>query len=143
MLWTHVYGTSEDLNNHWVLSEDQGKTWSQPKETNLRGQVCTPIPLADGRIAAVYNYRHEPQGVHVAISEDMSNFDVDHKAVVFDAGEEAALGKPESENFLAEHLLIGFGKPVGQQLPNGDILTYFWCTVGGITHTRWVRLRDV
>ena len=142
LLWTHIYGTSEDMNNHWVISDDQGKTLSRPKETNLRGQVCTPIPLADGRIAAVYNFRHEPQGIHVAISEDMSNFDVDQEAVIFDAGVEATLGDPEGKNFLEEHLLITFGKPVGKQLPSGDILTYFWCTAGGITHTRWVRLRD-
>ena len=31
-------------------------------------------------------------------------------------------------------------KPEGVVLPDGDLLTHFWCTVEGITHTRWVRL---
>ena len=45
MLWTHRYGTKQDLPVHWVASEDEGRTWSPPRETNLRGQVCCPIGL--------------------------------------------------------------------------------------------------
>ena len=26
--WTHRYGTSEDLNDHWSVSADQGRTWT-------------------------------------------------------------------------------------------------------------------
>jgi hypothetical protein len=141
MFWVHKHGTSEDLNNHWAVSEDQGRTWSDPRPTNLRGQVCTPIALPDGRVAAIYNYRHEPQGIHVAVTEDFSHFDVEKEVVVFDAGKEATLGKPQSDHFFEEHLLIAFGKPAGVRLPDGDLLTYFWCTSQGVTHTRWVRLR--
>ena len=140
LIWTHVYGTSNDLNNHWTVSDDQGRTWSEPRPTNLRGQVCTPIPLPDGRVAAIYNFRHEPQGIHVAITEDLETFDVENEVVVFDAGAEATLGDPESDNFLAEHMQIAFGKPGGVLLDDGTIMTYFWCTVAGTTHTRWVRL---
>ena len=141
LIWTHKYGTSEDLNNHWTISEDQGRTWTEPVPTNLWGQVCTPIPLPDGRVAAIYNYRHEPQGIHVALTEDLSTFDTDNEVVVFDAGAEATLGDPDHPNFLAEHMLIGFGKPGGVLLPDGDLMTYFWCTSQGVTHTRWVRLK--
>ena len=141
LIWTHEYGTSDDLNDHWVISEDQGHTWSAPRPTNLRGQVCAPIPLADGRVAAIYNFRHDPQSIRVAITEDLSTFDLEHEAVVFDAGAEATLGDPEHDNFLAEHMLIAFGKPGGVLLPDGDLMTYFWCTVEEVTHTRWVRLR--
>ena len=141
MLWTHVHGTSDDLPVHWVISSDEGRTWSQPKPTNIRGQVCSPIALPDGRLAAIYNYRREPQGIRVALSQDLSMFDLENELVVFDAGAEAVLGRPEQENFLAEHLKIGFGKPSGILLDDRTLLTYFWCTSEGITHTRWARLR--
>jgi hypothetical protein len=138
MLWTHLYGTSLDLNNHWTASDDMGRTWSEPEVTNLRGQVCTPVALADGTVAAIYNHRHDPHGIRVAFSENMTHFD--REIIIFDAGTEAALGEPENDNFLAEHMQIAFGKPGGVCLPDGDLLTYFWCTKEGITHTRWVRL---
>ena len=141
LIWTHRYGTKEDLNNHWMISEDQGRTWTPPQRTNLRGQVCTPIPLPDGRVAAIYNFRHDPQGIHVALTEDLATYDVDGEIVVFDAAAEATLGETDHENFLAEHLLIAFGKPGGVLLPDGDLMTYFWCTADGVTHTRWARVR--
>ena len=37
-------------------------------------------------------------------------------------------------------MLIAFGKPGGRRLDDGTLLTWFWCTSGGVTHTRWVRL---
>ena len=140
LIWTHKYGTSEDLNNHWMMSEDQARSFAVPQPTNLRGQVCTPIPLSDGRVAAIYNYRHDPQGIHIAVTEDLSTFDVENEVVVFDAASEATLGKPDHENFLAEHMLIAFGKPGGVLLSDGDLMTYYWCTVDGVTHTRWARV---
>jgi BNR repeat-like domain len=140
MLWTHRYGTKEDLTDHWIISDDEGRTWSEPQPTNLPGQVCCPIALPDGRVAAIYNHRGEPQGIRVALSEDLSHFDREREAVVFDAGKEATFGHTDHENFLAEHLLIAFGKPGGICLADGSLLTFFWCTSQGVTHTRWVRL---
>jgi hypothetical protein len=140
LLWTHLYGTSDDIENHWVLSEDEGRTWSAPRPTNLRGQVCTPIPLADGRVAAIYNDRHDPQGIRVAVTEDLESYDVEHQITLFDAGAEATFGRPQHDNFLAEHMLIAFGKPGGRRLDDGTLLTWFWCTSSGVTHTRWARL---
>lgn len=141
LFWTHVYGTSEDLNTHWAISEDQGRTWSDPRPTTLRGQVSTPVALPDGRVATIYNHRHEPQGIRVALTADLTNYDADSEIVVFDAGAEATLGTPDSDNFLAEHMLIAFGRPGGGLLPDGDLMTYYWCTTEGVTHTRWARLR--
>jgi hypothetical protein len=140
MFWTHRYGTKQDLPVHWVVSEDEGRTWSQPQPTNLPGQVCCPIALPDGRVAAIYNHRGEPQGIRVAVSDDLSNFERDSELIVFDAGAEATLGTTDHENFLAEHLLIAFGKPQGILDADGTLLTCFWCTSQGVTHTRWVRV---
>ena len=141
LFWTHRYGTSEDLANHWSISADQGRTWSNPRPTNLPGQVCSPIPLSDGRVAAIYNYRNDPQGIRLALTEDLVHYDIKNELVVFDAGNEATLGDPEHDNFLSEHMQIAFGKPAGVRLPSGNLLTWFWCTSEGITHTRWAQIR--
>jgi len=140
MLWTHQYGTKNDLPVHWVVSNDEGRTWSLPQPTNLPGQVCCPIALPDGRVAAIYNHRIEPQGIRVAVSDDLSTFRRDEELIVFDAGAEATFGKSDHQNFLAEHLLIAFGKPQGILDEDGTLLTFFWCTSQGVTHTRWVRV---
>ena len=139
-LWTHVAGKNEWLNNHWTISEDVGRTWSQPVETNIHGQVCYPIPLQDGSVAVIYNQRTHPHGIRVAVArDDFSNFDVENEVEVFSARDDMAKGQ-ESEDFLTEHCRVNFGRPGGFQLPDGDLMTYFWCTKDDVTHTRWVKL---
>jgi len=140
MLWTIDTAANTDLNNHWVMSTDSGRSWSDPVPTNLRGQVCAPIRLPDGRIAAIYNYRHEPQGIHLALAEDLSTFDTDNEITVFDAGDETVTGKPEDDHFLSLNEKIAFGRPNGVCLADGSVLCWFWCTIGGVTHTRWVQV---
>lgn len=139
MVWAHRYRAVEDLPNHWLESTDQGRTWSEPRPTNLLGQMCVPIALPDGRVAAVYNHRRDPQGVHVALSEDLEHFDVDNKVVAFDAGREAILGNPGPTS-LAINMAQGFGRPRGTLLADGSLLVYLWGTVDGFSHTRWVRI---
>ncbi len=141
MIWTHVRSTPDDLPVHWVMSSDEGRTWSQPEPTNIRAQVCSPIVLSDGRVAAIYNYRNEPQGIRIALGKDWSTFDLENEVVVFDAQAEATTGKAKTDSFLDEHLAIGFGKPSGILLDDGTLMIYFWCTSDGITHTRWARLQ--
>ena len=45
--------------------------------------------------------------------------------MVFDAGAEAELGRADNENFLAERMLVGVGKPGGLLLPDGDLMNLF------------------
>jgi hypothetical protein len=140
MFWVHRGGTHEDTVNHWSISKDQGRTWSKPKETNLRGQLSAPIPLPDNRVAAIYNYRHEPQGIHLAVSDDLTNFDSEQEIKIFDAGAEATLGRPSTDTFMAAHVKIAFGRPGGMRLSDGTLLVWYWCTVEGVTQTRWARV---
>ena len=140
MLWTVDTGANADLNNHWVISDDGGRSWSDPQPTNLRGQVCAPIRLPTGGIAAIYNYRHGPQGIHLARARDLSTFDTENELVVFRPGQETTTGRPKDEHFLSANEKIAFGRPNGVALADGTILTWFWCTIGGVTHTRWARI---
>ena len=110
----------------------------RPAQTPVRSDTCGRL---HGRVAAVYNYRHKPQGVRVAISDDLTTFDLENEITIFDAATEATLGVPENENFMTQHMLIGFGKPGGILLNDGTIIASFFCTVAGVTHTRWVRLQ--
>ena len=142
LCWTHHYGTSEDFMVHATISTDGGRTWSEPAATSIPGQVCSPIPLPDGRVAAVYNDRQsDPQGIRLAVSSDLQTFDLDGQLTLFSAGAEATTGTTTHENFFAEHLLIAFGRPEGHLAADGTLWTYYWCTTGGVTHTRWSRVQ--
>lgn len=141
MFWVLDLENDRDLRNHWAVSEDRGKTWSAAAATNLPGQVCSPIPLSDGRVAALYNDRIDPhQGIKLAISEDLTNFDTANEMTVFDPGRETTTGSPAQDTALARNLTIGFGRPDGIRLEDDTLLTFFFGTVDGVTHTRWARI---
>jgi len=140
MFWTVDDREQADLANHWAVSSDLGRGWSEPQPTNLRGQVCCPMALADGGVAAIYNYRRKPQGIRLAVSYDLSEYDLEHELVVFDAACETTTGKAASDTVLNKNLKIAFGRPNGVRLPDGDLLVSYWCTREGVTHSRWARV---
>ena len=140
MLWTVDTKANDDLNNHFVISKDFGHSWSAPQPVTLQGQVCAPILLDDGRVAAVYNYRHEPQGIRIGVSANQKDFSVSGNDYVFKAGTETMIDKPKDNHFLSKNAKIAFGRPNGIGLDDGTLLVWFWCTVNGVTHTRWARV---
>ena len=101
------------------------------------GQMCAPVALADGRIAAIYVYRREPQSIRVAVTEDLERYE--DETVVFDARDEAILGDPDNTS-PSMNMAQGFGRPGGRLLPDGDLLVFYWGTRNGVSHTRWARL---
>ncbi|MBV9171169.1 MAG: exo-alpha-sialidase [Chloroflexi bacterium] len=53
-----------------AVSEDDGMSWSWPKNTRLWGYPVDGITLQDGSVLAAYSYRTKPMGVRIAISPD-------------------------------------------------------------------------
>jgi len=140
MFWAVDDLEQSDMSNHWAISEDLAHTWSKPQPTNLRGQVCCPIALPDGRVAVIYNFRHQPEGVRLAISSNQSEFDLDNEIVVFDAAGETTTGEAASDTVLNRNMKIAFGRPNGVRLPDDDLLVSYWCTRDDVTHGRWARI---
>ncbi|MQG18341.1 MAG: exo-alpha-sialidase [SAR202 cluster bacterium] len=137
MFWVHNLNKFEDLTNHYVLSKDMGKTWSKPKPTNLQGQACAPIALNNGNIATLYTKRHGKQGIYLAITDDLSHYDIKNELQIFDAGHEGILGTPIERDVFSINLAQGFGKPGGSLLENGQILLHYWGTKNSISQTMW------
>jgi hypothetical protein len=127
--WTVELGTYKDLNNHYAVSTDGGRSWSQPHQTSITGQTLTPLWLGGDNFLLVYNYRQSPQGVKIAIANI-----TDSKCQVVD---EAFLWQPESAQMKPNTLENGdgidsfddfkFGLPSLTRLDDGTFLAVFWC----------------
>ncbi len=76
-------------------SNDDGKTWSEPVETNVWGFPQAALRLDDGRIVLAYGYRRPPYGVRARIVlPDLSNVDDGDELIVRDDGDDRDLGYP-------------------------------------------------
>jgi len=85
-LRTHVNPSGDAKNMVFVVSEDDGFTWTPPKWTNIWGYPAETIPLLDGRYLMVYGYRRPPYGVRAVISEDGVTWDVRNEFVIREGG---------------------------------------------------------
>jgi len=64
--------------------------------------------LADGRMLAVYGYRHEPFGVRACISEDGVTWDRSCEMVVAAKGAHTDLGYPSVCLTADDHVIVAY-----------------------------------
>ncbi|MFA6714057.1 MAG: sialidase family protein [Victivallaceae bacterium] len=67
--WTVKMGCYSDLCNHLAWSYDGGISWREAMPTTIRGQTLSPFWLGRNRFLLVYNYRHSPQGIKLALAD--------------------------------------------------------------------------
>lgn len=96
MLRTGANPSKEAKNLAFVVSEDEGFSWSQPRFTNIWGYPAELINLQDGRILMVYGYRRPPYGVRACISQDGLDWDVANEFVLTTGGVPASVTEEKS-----------------------------------------------
>ncbi|HLZ84140.1 MAG TPA: sialidase family protein [Caulobacteraceae bacterium] len=130
---THVNPSSDAKNMVFVVSDDDGFSWTPPKWTNIWGFPAETIPLQDGRYLMVYGYRRPPYGVRGVISDDGLTWDVKNEFVIREGG---VPGNPAAEapNASARRRRIDWshpgvyqhiGYPSVAQLPDGTVVASY------------------
>jgi hypothetical protein len=76
-------------------SNDSGKSWSDVRESTVRGLPQKGCRLSDGRIFLAYGYRSEPRGVRARIFDpETQEPDHAHELVIREDGTHADVGYP-------------------------------------------------
>lgn len=119
----------EDDSYLWIAeSEDDGKTWSQPRRSEMWGYPACARLLPNGDIIAAYGYRRRPMGIRAAISRDHGKtWDIKNELILRDD----ALGAGGDN-----------GYPMLQIFEDGEILAvYYISTDHQNTHIAYTRFR--
>ncbi len=139
--WTVTLGDYKDCENSYALSEDGGRTWSEPKLTGIMGQTMTPVPLGNNRLLVLYNRRYGRQGiVMLIVSFNESAWDIEWEGILYDA---AGIRDRimQSGNGIDEFADFAFGFPTAICLNDGSFLATFWCKENGKYIIRYNKLR--
>ena len=136
--WTQEVGTEKDLDLHLTISDKEATKWTYPRPTGIMGQTSWMADLGDGVLVATYTQREgEKPGIMVILSEDEGEtWDLENQVMVWDAVGQEYLGTDRLPNYEN----IAFGKPNTARLPNGEIVSSWWCTQACVTHARFARL---
>ncbi len=133
-----VMRTTAQIELWGAVSSDDGKTWSQPFDTGMRGSTPAVVTTTDGLVVAVYSRREHTSarndglgwprtGMYACVSRDHGqSWDAQHQVMLLDAGTET---------------LDGY--PTAVPLPDGSVYTvYGFHGASAIGGTRFHPLHD-
>lgn len=139
--WTVTLSDVKDLENSYVISNDDGRSWSLPIKTGIFGQTMTPIPLGADRFLVLYNRRYGSQGIVMVLVEAKGQkWEVVFEDLLYDAMTE----KDKPENMLSgveEFYGFEFGFPTAIRLLDGNLLATHWMKKDGKFGIMWTKLR--
>ena len=140
--WAQDIGGDVNHDLHFVVSDQTGTKWSDPRPTGIQAQTSWVGDLGDGKLVVTYSVREGMKpGVMVALSEDEGKaWDLDNQVIVWDAVGQEYLGAQRRSSYPASHENIAFGKPNTAVLPCGVIIASWWCTQACVTQIRYARL---
>jgi sialidase-1 len=136
--WVYDDIAKKDRPNHYSLSKDGGKTWSQAASMGLQGQTLTPIVLDDNRILCVYRRMDKP-----GLWANLSHLDGDRWVNDSDLplwGQQAQGLTSTSEDMVHNFNVLRFGAPCMTRLADGTIFVAFWCYEDCVSNIRWFKL---
>lgn len=120
-----------------MISSD-GKTFSQPQPTGLRGQTAKLLKLQDGRILCLYR-RHDQPGLWACLARvEGDAFVIVEQAPLWQGAASGMLGKKPAGTELSA---LKFGYPSLVQRADGEVFAVFWCSEDCVLNIRWLRLR--
>jgi hypothetical protein len=137
--WAHSWSPDEDLPNHYVLSEDEGLTWSEPRPTSVHGQTGWPLWLGGNEVFFLYNHRRSPVGVR----GQLVRLERGEWQTVFDgevwSPENRAVGAISHADYAVPS--FQFGAPSVIRVDEHHLMAVFWCVVNKRAGINWVRIR--
>jgi hypothetical protein len=143
--WTVTLPEYTDIENHFTVSRDGGKTWCEPRSTGIQGQTLTPVWIGRDRLLVLYNRRYGDQGVQGALVRFTDeSWEVLSESTIWDA-RASRRATDQGDSGLEELKTFAFGLPSALCL-DVDTNTYLavhWCEEGGICGIRWTRLRII
>ena len=138
--WNEDMETGERFENHYTVSYDNGKTWSEPKTTGIMGQASSVCHLGGERFLALHSLRRDTDrpGVY--------GYVVDFSQGTWDIVEQSILWEPQSpmkkNDKLAEIFsYVKFGQPGAIVLEDGDVMMSHWYAEDGQYKTVATRIR--
>jgi sialidase-1 len=117
------------LNNHIVVSRDDGKTWSEPADIGIAAQASNVLPLGGNRFLSVHAHREsEPIGVIVRLCELDGN---DRWITLAEQNVWDRAAAKRVTGFGDMGTNLKFGQPALIALGDGEYLAYHWSIEAG------------
>ncbi len=132
LCWAYSKKQEKNLNNHYAISADEGKTWSKPVDTGIFGQASNLTLLPDGRLLTVHSHRVDGNGLWVRIIDITSRtWRIDDEICVFGKSARPDQESTGQSGIPEQFLSLAYGQPSLLRISDGEYLVIHWAVVAG------------
>ena len=128
--WNENMKTGERLDNHYTYSVDNGKTWSKPISTGIRGQASFVGAIGGEKLIALHAIRRDTDrpGIYAYV--------IDFSDKTWKIVDEALLWEPNApilrdKNMAEVFAFLKFGQPSAIKLKDGNLMMCHWFAENG------------
>ncbi len=122
--WNENLDTGARMNNHVAISRDNGRTFSAPIDTGIRGQASSIIALDGDRVMTLHAVRRDTDepGIYAAIADLSDGWRLESVERIW-APELPVTRDAHMADIFA---YLKFGQPGGIVTDDGHLLMYHW-----------------
>lgn len=123
--WNEDTRTGERMNNHFSISYDNGKTFSEPMDTGVRGQASSVCAIGGEKLLALHAKRRDTDrpGVYgYIVNLANGKWEIEEETLLWEPATPIVRDKNMAEIFG----FLKFGQPGAILLKNGNILMVHW-----------------
>ncbi len=137
--WNEDLRSGERLENHYTFSCDNGRTFSDPQSTGVRGQASSVCALDGERLLALHAVRRDTDrpGIYgFVIDFSEKTWKIVDRAILW----EPAVPMVKDAKMAEIFSFLKFGQPGAILLKNGDVMLSFWYAENGQYRTAAMRI---
>lgn len=123
--WNEDLSTGERLDNHYTVSDDDGRTFSPPRSTGIRGQAASVCAIGGERVLSLHAVRRDTErpGIYAYIVDCTNGgWNIQNELLLWGPNAPAAKSRNMSEIFAYLH----FGQPSAILYGRNQALCCHW-----------------
>lgn len=139
--WTYDTTTEKYLNVHRRISEDFGRSWSEPVDLGFADQAGPPAMLPDGRVVLTWVDRFGDQCIRARVAPAIdARFDPASEVIIHTHANAKNTKSKNTGDLLVGMEMWGFGLPFAAPLPGGDVLVTYYAGDSRAMNLHFARL---
>ena len=138
--WNENIRSEQRPHNHYTVSNDNGRTFSEPRDTGVQGQASSVMALPNERLLALHAIRRDTDrpGIYgFVIDFSHKNWDVAERFLLWEPQQQLRPHKGLADIFA----YVRFGQPSAIQLSDNELLMTHWACEEGQYKTFTTRIR--
>lgn len=138
--WNENIRSGEQYCNHYSISDDNGKTFSEPRSTGILGQTASVVSLGGTLLLSLHSLRKhtETPGIKACIVDiDNGDWNIVQETMLW----EPPVPLTRNEKAIKQFAFLKFGQPSAVRLHDGTYFMTHWSIEEGQGKILWTKFR--